>query len=256
MPFILLAIIVLSAMFHSYMPIDAKSILYSLSLWIKSVLIFILPYIIFSLLFKTAVTFAKKATKIIFFILIAVCLSNFVSTFLSHFVGDFIFNLNLSLAQPKEHQQHLLPYWQDFQLPKLIANDKAMFAGLILGIFTSLVKADLAKYISQFLEKLVGRILGLFTFVIPIFIAGFVVKLSHDEVIFSLIKDYGPIFGLIVLSQFLYIVLLYFLVNRFSFSRAIISMKNIFPAAVTGFSTMSSAAAMPLTIVGAARNAA
>ena len=51
-----------------------------------------------------------------------------------------------------------------------------------------------------------------------------------------------------------YIGMLYVVVNVFDLPKALTSLKNILPAALVGFSTMSSAAAMPVLINGAIKN--
>jgi Na+/H+-dicarboxylate symporter len=253
MPFILMAIIVALIIVEPLMFLEMKSILYGISLSIKSLIVFLLPLIIFGLLFKVASQLAHNATKIIVLIFASVCLSNFCSTLLSYMVGLGVYHLDLSLISP-QNVQELQPCWT-FAFPQLIANDKAMFGGLIVGVLASFFQPNLAHKISDFLEKVVMKTLSLFTLLIPLFIAGFVVKLQHEGLISQILKDYALIFMVIAVAQFTYIGLVYWVVNRFSMQNALRSLGNMLPAAITGFSTMSSAAAMPLTILGAEENA-
>jgi Na+/H+-dicarboxylate symporter len=74
-------------------------------------------------------------------------------------------------------------------------------------------------------------------------------------VIGIIIKDYAAIFGMVALAQLTYLVLVFFALNDFNLRATLGAMKNFLPAAIAGFSTMSSAAVMPLTIEGAAKNA-
>ncbi|MGL5263555.1 MAG: cation:dicarboxylate symporter family transporter, partial [Candidatus Rhabdochlamydia sp.] len=62
------------------------------------------------------------------------------------------------------------------------------------------------------------------------------------------------IFILVAISQFIYIACIYLVSNRFNFPSFLQALKNMLPAAITGFSSMSSAAAMPLTIIGSEKN--
>jgi len=110
------------------------------------------------------------------------------------------------------------------------------------------------KY-SYKLDTVTTKILTSFIYLIPIFVAGFVVKLQFDGVIHTIVKDYLLIFALIALAQFGYIFLAYFTINCFKINSALKCIRNILPAAIAGFSTMSSAAVMPLTIIGAENNA-
>lgn len=252
MPFILLGVIGLIALSNPFIPVDVQSVFYALGLSIKSVIMFLLPLVIFGLLFKTAAQLAKSATKIILFLLVAICLSNFLSTMISYSVGAAMDHLNLSVVLPEE-SSGLEPAW-NFSLPKWISNATAMFAGLVLGVGVSLFKWKGAEKLSSFLERGVNRILHGFILAMPLFIAGFAMKLISDGVIVKIVKDYALIFALIAASVFGYIALIYWAANNFRFRAFLSSVKNMLPAAVTGFGAMSSAAAMPLTLVGAQKN--
>ncbi len=253
MPFILIGVILLAGIFNPMLPMPCKSVLYGLSLSLKSIIVFVLPFIIFALLFKTAVQLAKKASRTILMILGGVCCSNFLSTWISYSVGSVAYRLDLSMALPSE-QLALAPAWT-FTLPKWVGNDHALFAGVILGVVMALWRPVWAQKVAGRLEKMVGKVLQCMLFAIPVFIAGFVIKLGHEGILVQLLRDYAWILGIIAGAVFAYIALLYFIASRFNVSDALRSLKNVLPAAIAGFGSMSSAAAMPLTILGAEKNA-
>jgi hypothetical protein len=250
MPFLLAAIIIAIISFNSFIPLTIKAIFYAISLTIKSFILFLLPIIIFSLLFNAMLRLSSNATKIIGLILAGICISNYLSTFVSHLIGMWIYKFKFQLIVPKEISG-LAPFW-NFEFPKLIANDKAMFAGLIIGIVSS--KFSNSYNIAKKLNAFVSKILDFIIYLIPFFIAGFVIKLQHDGIVASIIKDYALIFVVIAMAQFSYVMVLYLIANNFVLSKTISSIKNILPAALTGFSTMSSAAAMPFTIKASEKN--
>src|SRR5579862_9689095 len=97
MPVILLLIIAAAMLCHPWISISVKQFLYAISLTIKSFIVFLLPFIIFGLLFKTMATLSRGATTLIALILGCVCFSNALSTFLSHFVGEWIYQFDLSV---------------------------------------------------------------------------------------------------------------------------------------------------------------
>ncbi len=252
MPFILLFEIIAISLLTPFMPLMLQKLLFAISLTIKSGIVFILPLIIFGLLFKTMVGLAKQATFIIAFILFMVCTSNAITTFLSHYVGIGIFQFDMAILAPQS-MTGLTPLWV-LHLPKLIANDRAMLAGIALGIIFGNLYPTFSQSVAAKLDKMINQLLSLVIYIIPVFIAGFIVKLQFDGVITTLAKDYTRIFTIIALSQFLYIFIIYFAINRFKLTNTIQSIKNMLPAVMTGFSTMSSAAAMPFTIAGVKRN--
>jgi len=105
---------------------------------------------------------------------------------------------------------------------------------------------NIAKHIEVIIEKILkGTVL-----IVPLFIVGFIVKLQHDGVIGVIIKDYATIFTIIALAQYGYILLLYFIISKGCVQKFINHVKGMLPAVMCGFSTMSSAASMPLTIMG------
>jgi len=253
MPFILLLIIAAVVFLNPYIPLEVKQVLYAISLTVKSLIIMLLPFIIFGLLFNTIVGMARKATAIIGLILLCVCCSNFFSTFLSHYVGEWIYHFNFALILPKD-AQGLAPAWS-WGFPKIVANDKAMFLGIILGLILGRTKPEIASRLGAGLNTVVTKVLELFTYLIVIFVTGFVIKIQHDGVVQTIIQDYTIIFAVIAAAQFGYILILYAVLNQFKVNDFLSAIKNMLPAVMTGFSTMSSAAAMPLTIMGVEMNA-
>lgn len=253
MPFILIATILAIVLLDPFIPLNIKQFLFTISLSIKSCIIMVLPLIIFSLLFKTATTLSSGATRIIGLILILVCISNFLSTTLSGFIGSWAYHFNLSMIVPRE-VSNLDQLWS-INLPNIISNDKAMFGGIILGIIISKIYPQQAIDISKIIEVLVSKVLNFIVYIIPLFVAGFVVKLQADGVVKLIVKDYAAIFAIIGVAQFSYIALVYFVFSNLKFKEFATSIKNLFPAAISGFTTMSSAASMPLTICGAEKNA-
>lgn len=252
MPLILFAMIVAISLLDNFLSVEIKSLCYALSLTLKSFIVFLLPFIIFGLLFKTALQLAHHATKVILFILLAVCCSNFLSTFLSHYVGIWVHHFDFTMTLPTATQA-LTPLWT-LSLPTWIPNDKAMLAGIVSGLLISYFKPQVGNRLAHFFEQGVNKILSIFTYIIPIFVAGFIVKLNYDGGVKIILQQYAMIFLLIFLSQFAYIAFIYFMSNQCRFSALINSFKNMLPAAIAGFSTMSSAAAMPLTLIGTQKN--
>lgn len=253
MPVFLLIFVIVMGFCHEWIPTDAKSVFYALSLSIKSIVIFLLPFLIFGLIFKTSANLARKSSKVILWIIGAICLSNFCTITMSYFMGSIAYKLDLSMQLP-ENARELFPAW-DFSLPKLIANDKAMFSGVIMGLIMGWFFPGVASKISEKAEKFVNVILKAFLILVPVFIMGFILKMYHEKQMFYILSNYSLIFSLIAATLFSYIAFLYLLTNRFNVPAAFRSAKNMLPAGITGFGSMSSAAALPFSILGAEKNA-
>jgi len=252
MPLILAAVIVAVLFVNPYLPLAAQQVLYAVSLTIKSTIIFVLPALIFCLLFSAVINLASRATYLIAVILLLVCCSNYTTTFLSHYIGMMVYQFDLSLMTPAQ-LQGIAPAWS-FELPKLIPNNVAMFGGLGIGLLASMLNNHGARRLAVVLDTFVGLLMKAIACIIPIFVAGFVVKLQADGLMQMIVHDYTRIFLVIAATQFCYIFFLYFILNNAKLSQTLQALKNMVPAALSGFSTMSSAASMPLTIMGVENN--
>ena len=252
MPFLLLAILIGIFFLGHFIPAQSQSFLFAVSNTIKEILIFVLPLIIFCLLFKTAVTLAKQASKLIVFILLAVCLSNFISTMLSYQVGLLVYQFDIALNLP-DPTQSLNAAW-NFVLPKLNLNQYAMFSGIILGILGGMAQPKISHKIAGLFDKYVHLFLKGFIYILPVFILGFAIKLTHDGLMAEIVQHYRKIFIVIAVAQFSYILFIYLLANNFRLKKWLNSVRYMLSATISGFSTMSSAASMPLTILATERN--
>lgn len=251
MPFILM--VVIAAIMLIDLPDIFQQFLYSISVNIKSLIITILPIIIFCLLFNSMVNLSNNAGKLIGVVLILVCLSNLFSTSLAHFLGSWVYGFDMHIITPPAEHIGMEPLWY-FSFPKLIENDKAMFLGIILGLINAKLFSKNAKIYANIIDKIIHKILGILVYIIPLFVAGFVVKLQSDGVIQMILKDYASIFLVVGSSIIIYNLSVYFILSDFNVKKYLTYISNIFPAAISGFCTMSSAASMPLTIIGVERN--
>jgi len=226
--------------------------LYGLSLSIKSVIVFFLPCIIFGLLLKAAIGFARQASKTILTLLGAIVLSNFLSTTLGLSIGRLAYQFPLTMNFPGD-LFGLQPAFV-LTLPKWIGNDLAMGLAIAFGVILGRFRPKLASALCLPMEKITGFLLKGLLYVIPVFLLGFFLKMYHDRVIGSIVQNYGLVFALIACSSFAYLALLYWVASKRAKRSFLESTKAMFPAAITGFGSMSSAAAMPLTILGAEKN--
>lgn len=257
MPFLLLLIIVLVFFFGGFLPLPCKAFLYSVSITIKSIIINCLPLIVFGLIFRAAVLMAKKATWIVGILLTGTCISTFVALYLARFVGVAIYRAPLSMALPEKIQE-LQGLWDgSFNLWETFVhspNNKAMLLAVFLGLLGAFTKPDLVNKLSLQGEKIVNILLSFIVYIIPPFVTGFVVKLQHEGSIEMVAKNYSFIFLAIILSQFTYLFSIFFVLVKGSVSTWIKQMSNLTPSMISGFTTMSSAASLPLLITGIEKN--
>ncbi|NQY42617.1 MAG: cation:dicarboxylase symporter family transporter, partial [Legionellales bacterium] len=187
-------------------------------------------------------------------ILPVILLSNFITTLTSVLLSSSIINNKFVSINSFNFISKLSPSI-NVTLPKIVSNEKMLFLGLLVGLVFSCVSQNISKKISAILDKYVNIFLyKIFIPIIPLFIFGFILKLQYDEMLYISVKNYAAIFALIIIFQITYVSLLYGIASKFNISNFLRFIKNIIPAGVTGFITMSSIASLPLTLVASEKN--
>jgi Na+/H+-dicarboxylate symporter len=253
-PMIILSVLLMPLFLGHIVPVEIKSISLAVSLAIKSALIFILPFIIFSFLFSSLISLRAGAITFIILLLSMVYTSNFIAILTGYTIGfNAIPLLDIKLDIPQDVAK-LLPMWQ-VNVPQLISNEPAMVMGILLGIFFAIYRNNRAEKIAYKLNRASLFILRkMFLPILPIFILGFVFKLEHEELLGLVLSKYLNVFLLVVSSQILYTLCFYMFAAQFSVKKFWRYMTNILPATLTGLSTISSAATMPVTIMCTEKN--
>lgn len=234
---------------------EFKSLLLTISITLKEMLIFILPIIVF---FLVASSFANLSGGFLSFtglLVLMVCLSNFTAVMFSYPVGMISKNIIASSASPSAEDIKLLPYFM-LHIPKICTNTVALICAVISGSIVSARNSEIGKRFASSGAKIVNKFLSkVFTPLLPIFICGFIMKAQHERLLATLLKNFLPLLSVVLIVFAAYIGFLYFAISKFSFKRMLERVKNILPASIVGFSAMSSAAAMPVLLDGASKNA-
>lgn len=255
LPVLLLCILIFPLFLGPLIPIKIKSFLYSVSLSMKTVLIFLLPFIIFSFIFSSLLNFKSGVLKFILALVGMIFISNSTAIFTGYAVGSNLLPFLSIQAYTTASADSMLPILWEFSLPKLIPNQVALLAGFALGLIFSIKRVKSIETIASYLHFSANFFLKkIFTPLLPIFILGFVFKLEHEDILEAALKTYGPVAFIVIGAQVCYITFLYLAVANFSVKKFFEYIKNVLPATITGFSTLSSAASMPVLILCTEKN--
>ncbi len=256
LPVQLVLCLVLALSFGHFLNYATIQVLFTASCVIKDILITALPVVIFAYIFDALLGLDKKAPLLLITILVMVFLSNVIGVLVSGGVAHTFLPLLSPFKTTADLAQNVTvnPLFE-LHLPQLIAPDMAMFAGIGLGLMASFLKIDIAKKYAQFLHMSVTWFLQkTFIPVLPIYVIGFVLKLQYEGALSTIIHSYFQVFVLAISLIFIYLNILYFIGSGFKIGKYFDSLKNMLPAGVTGFSTMSSAATLPVTLEAAEKN--
>ncbi|MBR1735305.1 MAG: dicarboxylate/amino acid:cation symporter [Alphaproteobacteria bacterium] len=255
LPFILMIIIIAAIVLNPIIPTTTKQIIYACSITTKSVVLFLLPFIIFGLLFKTFAKLAGNALSIVCLIFGGLCVSNFINTFLTHYLGSLFYFFDFHVGDSIVTTYQLTPYF-NIELPTIIKNEYALFGGMLIGLLsTFFMSKNFINNCIRIVDTIVQKLFSFISVLIPFFITGFVIKCASEGSLTTLMKSYSLVFVIFITYATVYTFLYYVVISQGRLKQCIITMKNMFPAFLTAVSTISSALTMPVTIMCAEKNA-
>jgi Na+/H+-dicarboxylate symporter len=254
LPLRLLIIIGFAMLAGDWIPIEVKSWSYAISCTLKDLLMFVMPFIIFAYIFSCLVSFRHGTVTFLGSLLGSICLSNFICTLIAFSIGYYTIPFLGQLSQHTHLGHALDPAWA-LHIPNLITNDKALFGGIIAAITMAFINPETGIQVGDRLKAVASWILNrVFVPLLPLFVLGFVLKIEHEGRLHAALMTYGPVVLLFVSAQIVYLTFLFGVVANFKIRPWYQSILNAMPAGLTGFSTMSSLASMPVTLKGAQAN--
>lgn len=211
---------------------------------------------VFSFIFLAITRIKHRSLQLIAFIFLGVFLSNSLALFAAYSFSSLVLpSLGITYT-PELFTKFSSPIEPLFKLhlPILLSTDKAMILGVATGLLTSFLPED--NKIKQMTSKVVDSLSQCITFflhrifipLLPIYVFGFCLKLSYDQALITLLESYGKVFCFSMVLVAAYIFVLYFFAARGNLKSTVHYLKTMSPAGLTGFSTMSSAATMPVTL--------
>lgn len=254
LPVMLVSIIIFAAAVGPHMSVQMQSLLYAISLTLKELLVFVLPFIVFSLIMSSIVHLKQGAVRLILMLIPLICLSNFIAIWIAYFAGDVIVHKAGLSVISEISTRSLMPAW-DLALPEWLSCKYAMVLAMVFGLLSSAYFVRPGQRIANTLNKITVFILNrLVVPLLPLMILGFIVKMQYDDILEELVQNYAYIFATVALLQVAYVLGLYIIVNKFKTKIWVENLKNMIPPFITAFSTLSSAATMPFTLIATRKN--
>jgi hypothetical protein len=244
--------IALYLMLASFLPESVHQGLYTTSLLIKDLLLWMLPITVGLFIAHAVASFEKKAPLFLLSIFVFEALSNSMSVWYSFACGQLAAG-SLHTALPQSFVDVFSPLWRlAFMKPAWWSAEKGTLVGIILGLAACFRFPALRDRLAQGKKGAEWVLTRVFSRLIPLFILGFVARMYKTDLLGQMFSQYTGFVVWLVVALAVYIAALFLLGSGFSlFFR---SIKNLLPAAGMAFSSGCSLSTMPWTIEGAAKN--
>lgn len=238
-----------------HLPPEVHQILYTCSVFIKDLLVWLLPVTVGFFIANTICSFQKRALLFVISLLVFEALSNLSSVWYAfasgHLALDYLPSIKLSSIDERFDPLWRLPLIK----PVWWSADKGTLFGLALGFLVTIKQNTLLKqWIHQGKEAAQWALTRVFSRLIPLYVLGFVARMHQTQAISHVLGHYGVLLIWLVAFLLVYLAALFLLGSGGSFQTALKATKNLLPAGGISFTSGCSLSTMPWTIEGTGRN--
>jgi Na+/H+-dicarboxylate symporter len=248
-------VLALYSIFAQILPLVAHQTFYTISVFIKDILIWLMPITVCVLIASTIDKFENKAPLFILVLMTFEAISNFLSVTYAFAVGSLITS-SIPTFEIIDISDNFNPLWRiPFSKPWWWSADKGSFAGLIIGCLSAFsysppLKRNLAKArttIEFMLTKVFARL-------IPLFVLGFIAQIYQTGMLSHMIMNYSILILYLIIFLSFYIMMIFAIGAGFNIGEMTRHIKNLTPAWLMAITSSCSLSTMPWTIEGTAKN--
>ena len=179
------------------------------------------------------------------------------SGFLSYFTGMAVFPSLIETGVPLEEvseSQGILPYFS-VGIPPLMNVMTALVLAFTLGLGLAHLKSEVLKNAARDFQEIVIRMISAVILpLLPIYIFGIFLNMTHSGQVFGILMVFIKIIGVIFLLHIFLLVFQYSIAALFVRKNPLKLLGRMIPAYFTALGTQSSAATIPVTLEQSRKN--
>lgn len=218
---------------------------------------FSIPLIIVGLVTVAIADIGKGAGKLLLITTLIAYGATLFSGFLSYFTGVTVFPHLIEPGVPLEEvseAQGILPFFS-VAIPPLMNVMTALVLAFMLGLGLAQLKNDTLKNAARDFQEIIIRMISAVILpLLPIYIFGIFLNMTHSGQVFSVLMVFIKIIGVIFLLHIFLLVFQYCIAALFVRKNPFKLLGRMMPAYFTALGTQSSAATIPVTLEQTKKN--
>lgn len=218
---------------------------------------FSIPLIIVGLVTVAIADIGKGAGKLLLITTLIAYGATLFSGFLSYFTGVTVFPHLIEPGVPLEEvseAQGILPFFS-VAIPPLMNVMTALVLAFMLGLGLAQLKNDTLKNAARDFQEIIIRMISAVILpLLPIYIFGIFLNMTHSGQVFSVLMVFIKIIGAIFLLHIFLLVFQYCIAALFVRKNPFKLLGRMMPAYFTALGTQSSAATIPVTLEQTKKN--
>ena len=251
--------IVLGIVFGLYLPESVNRIFTTFNSFFGQFLNFSIPLIIMGLIMPAISDLGKGAGKLLLITAAIAYGSTLFSGFMTYFITSGIFPSLLEshvndAAQIGDAGRELTPYFS-ITIPPVLDVMSALVLAFVVGLGLSFQEKSSLKLVVKDFEKIIMQVIGnVIVPLLPLFILGIFASMAFNGQVFSILKVFVSIIGVIFALHIILLLLQYTIAGALTKRNPIKLLGTMMPAYFTALGTQSSAATIPVTLEQALKN--
>ena len=218
---------------------------------------FAIPLIIVGLVTVAIADIGKGAGRMLVVTTLIAYGATLFSGFLSYFTGVTFFPSMIEAGVPLEEvseAQGILPYFS-VGIPPLMNVMTALVLAFTVGLGLAYLKSDVLKQAARDFQEIVVRMISAVILpLLPIYIFGIFLNMTHSGQVFDILVVFIKIIGIIFLLHIFLLLLQYSVAALFVKKNPLKLLGRMMPAYFTALGTQSSAATIPVTLEQTKKN--
>ncbi len=218
---------------------------------------FSIPLIILGLVTIAIADIGKGAGRMLLVTALIAYGATLFSGFLSYFTGAAIFPSLITPGAPLDEvseAQGILPYFS-VAIPPLMNVMTALVLAFTLGLGLASLHGDALKNVARDFQEIIVRMISAVILpLLPIYIFGIFLNMTHSGQVFSILMVFIKIIGVIFILHIFLLVFQYCIAALFVRKNPFRLLGRMLPAYFTALGTQSSAATIPVTLEQTKKN--
>ena len=256
LPRIVIAII-LGILFGNFLPAPLVRLFVTFNGIFSEFLNFSIPLIIVGLVTVAIADIGRGAGRMLLVTALIAYGATLFSGFLSYFTGITIFPSLITPGIPLEEvseAQGILPYFS-VAIPPLMNVMTALVLAFTLGLGLAGLQDNALKNAARDFQEIIVKMIGAVILpLLPIYIFGIFLNMTHSGQVFGILTVFIKIIGIIFLLHIFLLVFQYCIAALFVRKNPFRLLGRMLPAYFTALGTQSSAATIPVTLEQAKKN--
>lgn len=256
LPRIIIAII-LGILFGNFLPAQPVRLFVTFNSLFSEFLSFSIPLIIVGLVTTAIADIGRGAGKMLLITALIAYGATLFSGFLSYFTGATVFPSLIHTGVPLEEvseAQGILPYFS-VAIPPLMNVMTALILAFTLGLGLAQLKSEALKNVARDFQEIIVRMISAVILpLLPIYIFGIFLNMTHSGQVFSILMVFIKIIGVIFLLHVFLLFFQYCIAALFVHKNPFKLLGRMLPAYFTALGTQSSAATIPVTLEQTKKN--